>query len=296
MARSIGLPAGRGRLRRATWTLRTRALPREGQARARMARGLPERLRLGAVRANAQPGSPNAGYTGVSEAQDPTSPIPVRQRRRHHHGPALRRPTPSIPTWRSPTRRRRQPSRWPSRPLRRRSAAAAGPAGCCSPSWAPPRLRRRRPRWSRSASSDTAPPRATPKPRIDVAWKEAVESLGVLGIEANLAETPLEPASGFRIQGHLVRSCATWRPSRPGPATQSTRWRMTTWPGRLGASAVTDEVKATTTVPERLGYHLRRAWLRRPATTGAPAERPRPGLRLAAPGGSGVSSPGGSAA
>ena len=74
----------------------------------------------------------------------------------------------------------------------------------------------------------------TARARIDVAWKEAVESLGVLGIEANPAETPLELASRARVQGHLtgpelrdLAALATGARYAGRPDA-----RMTTWPGR----------------------------------------------------------------
>ena len=135
----------------------------------------------------------------MSEAQDPTSPIPqFDSGARHHHGPRCR-PTPSIPTWRSPTRRRRH------RPLAEPTAAPAqrgngwagwllfallGAATTSSPSSVVAQCVERYGAAARLAQA-----------RIDVAWKEAVESLGVLGIEANPAETPLELASRARIKG-----------------------------------------------------------------------------------------------
>jgi hypothetical protein len=213
-------------------------------------------------------GAPNAGYTGVNEAQDPSSPIPVL----NGDGTTTTAPAlsvnPSDPNLAEPV----AGEGVPAEPLPDASAPApehhAGWAG-----WllfallgvaalyvvgvlggrAGRRLVRR---WrARSAGA-----------RIDVAWKEAVESLGVLGIEPNPAETPLELASRARRQAHLTSpelgQLATLTTGARYAGDQAAEADVSL--ARRGAVAVTDQVKATTTAPQRLGYHLSpRARLRR---------------------------------
>jgi hypothetical protein len=214
-------------------------------------------------------GAPNAGYTGVTEAQDPTSPLPQGD------GGATTTTAPALSV--DPI----DPEL--VEPIPGGSGAAVEPLAEPSPSatergtgWAGwllfvllgvaalyvvavlggraarRALRRRRARTARA--------------RIDVAWKEAVESLGVLGIEANPAETPLELASRARVQGHLngpeLRDLAALTTGARYTGDQTADDDVAR--ARLGATAVTDQVKATTSAPQRLGYHLSpRARLRR---------------------------------
>ena len=266
-------------------------------------------------------GAPNAGYTGVTEAQDPTSPIPQFDSGAptHHGARALGRP------------RRSQPGGTDTRGERRRGGAAGradargcrarhrlGRAGCCSrcsawprstssPSWAVAPLRRAA--AAPAGSHGPCPHRRRLEGGGRIAGRP--RHRGEPGGDADGARLPRPSSRGT----WPVRSCATWRPSRPGPAMRATRRRDDDVArARLGATAVTDQVKATTTAPQRLGYHLSPpgAAARGPATTGGRGARwaarprradlrraPRPRLRRRRPGGAAagrLSSPGGSAA
>jgi transglutaminase-like putative cysteine protease len=104
---------------------------------------------------------------------------------------------------------------------------------------------------------------------IDVAWREAVESLGVLGLSAAPAETPLEfaarAARQARLSGpHMTALAslatearyaadggqATGAPSGPGPLEVGAERAL------RHAASVKAEVKASTSVRQRVGYGL----------------------------------------
>jgi hypothetical protein len=108
-------------------------------------------------------------------------------------------------------------------------------------------LRVRRRRAARSANA-----------RIDLAWREAVESLRMLGLSSAVAETPQEFAEraerrtrhsdpAFR---HLAELATEARYSGR-PATDAE-----VESARNGSVAVLERVRAETTVPQRLGYEL----------------------------------------
>jgi hypothetical protein len=98
----------------------------------------------------------------------------------------------------------------------------------------------------------------TGRQQIDLAWREAVESLGVLGIEAEASETPAEFAgrvdarSRFRADGlgtlAQLTTEARYAPTDAsvGAVEQASRTSGT----------VLEAVKGQTTRGQRLGYEL----------------------------------------
>lgn len=208
-------------------------------------------------------GAPNAGYTGVTEAQDPTSPIPAVT------GDVTTTTAPTLSTDEIDPNLEPLPGSGsaPVEPVPEDTSNGGGGRGGWA-GWllmvllgvgalyvvavlggrAARRLvRRRRARTARA--------------RIDVAWREAVESLGVLGIEPNPAETPLELASRAgrqaRLNGpELHDLAALTTEARYAPDRAATEDDTEVTRARRGAAAVADRVRATTTAPQRLGYHL----------------------------------------
>lgn len=98
---------------------------------------------------------------------------------------------------------------------------------------------------------------ASARAQIDLAWREAVESLGILGVSARSAETPLEFADRARQRTrleapfHELASLATEARYSGDSITDDD-----VAAARQGSVAVLERVKEQTSLPQRLGYEL----------------------------------------
>jgi hypothetical protein len=204
-------------------------------------------------------GAPNAQYTGVPEQQD-SPPLPA--------GSSIPSSTTTTPDPSLPSGSAVSPGGLPEQGDTGSSSTTAAPVSHPSNNaWAGWLLyivggialgyagvlllgRRavRKIRRRRAASANA---------RIDVAWREAVESLGVLGLSSASAETPLEFAARaeqrtrLNAPFHELASLAT-------DARYSGR-RISdedVEAARHGSTAVLERVKEHTSLPQRLGYEL----------------------------------------
>jgi hypothetical protein len=98
---------------------------------------------------------------------------------------------------------------------------------------------------------------ASARAQIDVAWREAVESLGILGVSSRSAETPLEFADRARQRTrleapfHELASLATEARYSGDSVTDDD-----VVAARQGSVVVLERVREQTSLPQRLGYEL----------------------------------------